>query len=387
MNDESGEKTIMKTQYSGLSSGPAFLVLFLICSAFLVPRSAFSSDIPDAINYQGKLTDNLGNVVTSGYYEIQFRVWDHPTLAGAGNLIWGRSFPLHVMSDGIFNILLSNDGGAITNPVSPATNDIRQAFEGEDRYLGLTITRNPAGAVGSPTEISPRQCLVSAPYAIHAQNATLAQQATMALFASNAAHAVNADAASAGFNVTGNLAVSGSATANGGLVVHGPSALGGSLGVGGATVISNTLLVTGNLTVNSPATLAGYGTVPIGFIGMWSGASNNIPNGWALCDGGTYSGHATPDLRDRFVVGAGGSDYGVGSTGGTNSVTLSVGQMPKHSHTRREGKFQSWGGHGAYNNVWVDYSDSTYYTGDAGNDEAHENRPPYYALCYIMRVK
>jgi len=386
MNKEPDMKTTTLTPANFQRKSICLLLLFLL-SSFILQPSAFASDIPDAINYQGQLTDNLGNAVTSGYYEIQFRIWDDPTLTGSGDLIWGRSFPLHVMQNGIFNILLSNDGGAITNPVSPATNDIRQAFEGEDRYLGLTITRNPAGAVGSPTEISPRQCLVSAPYAIHAQNATLAQQATMALFASNAAHAVNADAASAGFNVTGNLAVSGSATANGGLLVHGPSALGGSLGVGGATIISNTLLVTGNLTVNSPATLAGYGTVPIGFIGMWSGASNNIPDGWALCDGGTYSGHATPDLRNRFIVGAGaGSNYGVGDMGGTNSVTLSVAEMPSHTHKYYQGHFETYGGHGAYHNMWVDY-DNGDQTESAGGDQAHENRPPYYALCFIMRVK
>ena len=72
----------------------------------------------------------------------------------------------------------------------------------------------------------------------------------------------------------------------------------------------------------------GSGGVPGGIITMWSGSITDIPLGWALCDGS----NGTPDLRDRFIVGAGG-DYNVGNTGGANSVTLTVAQMPSHSHS------------------------------------------------------
>jgi len=67
--------------------------------------------------------------------------------------------------------------------------------------------------------------------------------------------------------------------------------------------------------------------VPPGAIIMWSGSVNDIPVGWALCDGS----NGTPDLRDRFIVGAGGA-YSPGNTGGAESVTLTVAQMPQHSH-------------------------------------------------------
>ena len=185
-------KTTNCIRASFLVPRSVFIVFLLLCSSFLVPRSGFSADVPAAINYQGRLTDNLGNALTGGYYHIEFRVWDHPTLSGSGNLIWGRVFPLHVMDSGVFNILLTDDGGAVTNP-APQTNDLRQAFEDADRYLGLTITQTPAGPVGSPAEILPRQQLVSAPYAFHAQNATEAERAAMAVFASNATHAGNSD--------------------------------------------------------------------------------------------------------------------------------------------------------------------------------------------------
>jgi microcystin-dependent protein len=67
--------------------------------------------------------------------------------------------------------------------------------------------------------------------------------------------------------------------------------------------------------------------IPAGIISMWSGSIGAIPAGWALCDG---TG-GRPDLRDRFIVGAG-SAYAIGNTGGFNTVTLTTAQIPSHSH-------------------------------------------------------
>jgi len=74
---------------------------------------------------------------------------------------------------------------------------------------------------------------------------------------------------------------------------------------------------------------------PSGGIMMWKGSVGSIPTGWALCDGN----NGTPDLRNRFIVGAGNS-YVVGDTGGASSVTLTEAQMPAHNHTTN-----SAGGH------------------------------------------
>jgi microcystin-dependent protein len=120
---------------------------------------------------------------------------------------------------------------------------------------------------------------------------------------------------------------------------------------------------------------------------MWSGAENQIPDGWALCNGNTVNGKQTPDLRGRFVVGAGtGSGYSIGDKGGASQVTLTVAQMPAHSHGMITLWSQpDWGrGDGAWP-VWT--GDRNVQTAEAGGDQPHENRPPYYALCYIMRVK
>lgn len=86
------------------------------------------------------------------------------------------------------------------------------------------------------------------------------------------------------------------------------------------------------------------------FIAMWSGAVNNVPLGWQLCDG---TG-GTPDLRNRFIVGAG-DTYSPGDTGGSNAdytptgtnsaPTFTGDALPSHTHTTpTEGIFNGTGG-------------------------------------------
>jgi microcystin-dependent protein len=69
-------------------------------------------------------------------------------------------------------------------------------------------------------------------------------------------------------------------------------------------------------------------TIPAGLISMWSGSIGSIPSGWYLCDGS----NGTPNLTDRFIIGAG-STYAVNGTGGISSVTLTTNNMPSHTHT------------------------------------------------------
>ncbi|MBA7685416.1 hypothetical protein ES703_93840 [subsurface metagenome] len=52
--------------------------------------------------------------------------------------------------------------------------------------------------------------------------------------------------------------------------------------------------------------------LPIGIIVIWHGPIADIPPGWSLCDGT----NGTPDLRDRFIIGAG-STYNPDDTGGS----------------------------------------------------------------------
>ena len=115
---------------------------------------------------------------------------------------------------------------------------------------------------------------------------------------------------------------------------------------------------------------------------MYNGSS--APSGWAICNGQ----NGTPDLRDRFIVGTG-SSYSLGNTGGANSVTLTTAQMPSHKHTTsvdNTNLFPSsgqtsigFGGAGSY-------PATTFTMNNEGGGQSHENRPPYYALMFIMKL-
>jgi len=118
--------------------------------------------------------------------------------------------------------------------------------------------------------------------------------------------------------------------------------------------------------------------VPSGVITMWGGATANIPNGWALCDGT----NGTPDLRDRFVVGAG-NTYNVDDTGGADSVQLTEAEMPSHSHNFTLNNETSGGSPGLIGRLT---GSATVTTNTVGGDQGHENRPPYYALAYIQKL-
>jgi hypothetical protein len=135
------------------------------------------------------------------------------------------------------------------------------------------------------------------------------------------------------------------------------------------------------------------GGVPSGSIVMWSGSIASIPGGWYLCDGT----NGTPNLRDRFVVGAG-TTYAVAATGGSaDAIVVSHTHTvtdPTHSHTwGQPPNFPPQGG-GSYNAVSsggsTGFSTSAASTGisinTAGASGTNANLPPYYALAYIMKA-
>lgn len=119
--------------------------------------------------------------------------------------------------------------------------------------------------------------------------------------------------------------------------------------------------------------------VKSGMILMWAGSTLSIPAGWALCDGT----NSTPDLRNRFIVGAG-STYAVNDTGGEATHVLTTAEMPAHTHNihKSSGAGLEAGLDGGTN--CTNYSGG--YIESTGGDTAHENRPPYFALAYIMKV-
>lgn len=140
------------------------------------------------------------------------------------------------------------------------------------------------------------------------------------------------------------------------------------------------------------------GAVFTGMILMWSGATNNIPTGWKLCDGN----NGTPDLRNRFLVGAG-DDYPVNNKGGQNQVTLSVGELPKHSHDvddkghshtvnllSKAGESDNADDRDVMvpgsKEVPTNHVTSNFTILEKGDGKPFDIRPLYYALCFIMKV-
>jgi len=176
--------------------------------------------------------------------------------------------------------------------------------------------------------------------------------------------------------------------------------------VAGTLTSSGTLAVTGGLTLDGAAgtsgqvmVSAGSGTPTwgnafvAGMIMLWSGSSATIPTGWLLCDGSS----STPDLRNRFVVGAT-STYAVGATGGSaDAITVSHTHTVTdagHTHTTgATGTTYVFDGSGGGNRTYptgnggsTTGSSTTGITvNSTGSSGTNANLPPYYALCYIMK--
>jgi microcystin-dependent protein len=152
---------------------------------------------------------------------------------------------------------------------------------------------------------------------------------------------------------------------------------------------------------------------PFGGIIMWYGLASSIPAGWALCDGRVVFGYTTPNLLNKFIVGAGDS-YTVNQNGGSPDAVVGA-----HSHTITDpghGHFfvtddnlgglsptniggkpglsrlsrLSGGGSQGGGDLWLYSTSNTDKTNvtiaSAGESGTGKNLPPYYALCYIMRV-
>lgn len=147
-------------------------------------------------------------------------------------------------------------------------------------------------------------------------------------------------------------------------------------------------------------------TIPTGIISLWYGSIGSVPTGWYLCDGS----NGTPDLRDKFVVGAG-STYSVAATGGsTDAIVVS------HNHTATSSSTVTDPGH-VHPIGFGDRISSSATLRGAGSDDRYgtpttavrtattgitvatsttnisagvsgtnANLPPYYALAYVMKA-
>lgn len=294
----------------------------------------FVTPPPINIPYQGRLADRAG-IPLAGSFKMTFKLYN---AAGAPAALWSESYQdanQVQVNNGLFNVMLGS--------LSPIDQGVISA--NPELYLGVTINDD--------AEMQPRVKLGSVPFATQAWTVPDGLITTAKL----APNAVTSDRIADGTVATADLA-------------------------------------------NQSVTMAKLGPdvqlLPTGAVIMWSGATNEIPSGWQVCDGT----NGTPNLQDRFVVGAG-NTYTLNDTGGAAQMALSVDQMPAHSHS---GTTSQNGGielsksedHGLKNNYAMatqNYLENytrgehthTFTTSTAGDSQPFDNRPPFYALAFICK--
>lgn len=361
--------------------------------------------------YQGALRHDSGKAFSNETITATIRLYDK---AEGGTCFWATRATSMTSEDGTFNLEVADaPDGKIGDVVYPP---LREAMaKNSSFYLGLTVD-DTAG------EIVPRQKVIAVPQALFAQDvreasgdfvvkgdATIhgdihvsssgdaASRCSLANGQVKAQSLVVGAAHADAMNVTQDLDVNRNAKVNGELTVDTLAVKGTSVTAPNAALTVQSLAVgSSNFTVNGLDV-----AVPIGVIVMWYGDENDVPAGWAICNGQTVNGFKTPNLTGRFVVGAGadstykasdgGDAYRVGTTGGERTHKLSTEEMPSHAHsvTMHTGDVvASWKDQRNFYMPWAKYpGTSTETTTAAGGGVAHENRPPYHALYYIMKVR
>ena len=150
-------------------------------------------------------------------------------------------------------------------------------------------------------------------------------------------------------------------------------AMTGSIAMGGHRITD-----LGTPTANTDAATKGYSDIaayPVGAI--YISADSTSP---ASLFGGTWE-----QLKDRFLLGAG-DTYSAGSTGGEATHTLTVGEMPSHSHEVRCVRYRSGAGPNVSGNGSLKYVHETFDTYSSGGDQPHNNMPPYFAVYMWKRI-
>lgn len=152
--------------------------------------------------------------------------------------------------------------------------------------------------------------------------------------------------------------------------------------------LSGTLNTTGNNV--SYDELGEIKTFAISVTGAVTKASLQA-RGWAICDGTTPAAQGisdatittTPDLRERFLRHS--ANETTGGTGGASTVTLDITQIPAHNHTLNY--IRSTTGTRTKITGGFDGTSGSTTTSSTGGGLSHENKPPYYDICYFIKVK
>lgn len=354
----------------------AVIGLMLAGSVWAASTSSFT--------YQARLCDEHGDPIqkdgkTVRNQTVTLRLWSAPL---NGDLLWGRVFTILTNEEGLFNLEVTDDGGKLEKgePTYSTLTEVFSQKNAGDVYVGIEV-KDSAG------EIVPRQRLFSVPYAAVAHDVK----------------EISGDIVAKG-NISfgdGKLVVTGDGIEqnDGANVLHDVTVTGKLTVADDITINSPVMNFNGEAKFNNDVEIAGerrivHGNdelipVPVGGIIMWTKTELPDNEHWAFCDGS----NGTPDLRTRFVVGASNDDeYKLNKTGGEAFHTLSVGEMPSHNHPysfKGADVDAAWDDDNYFYNQSEKYggNNNTKYTDYVGGGQAHENRPPFYALNFIMRIK
>lgn len=411
------------------------LTILVLALVLVVCHAKLSEAAPmdTAITYQGRLMDS--NEPADELYDFQFKLYDAES---DGNQVGDDvNIPNVDVIEGYFMVELDFGSGV---------------FTGDTRWLEIGVRPGDSNDPNDFVTLSPRQEVTPVPYALQTRGIFVDPNGNVGIGTTSPTEKLDivGNARIDGdLEVTGSQNIDGLVTATDGfgggnsfyyggwIRIFGatpnndlafrtgggtpPNAdVGteimrltetGSLGIGTTSpserlhVVGNIRIVDGNEGANRVLTsdangVASWqapstGALPRGVIVMWFGLINDVPGGWALCDGGTYTAPngdqvTTPDLRDRFIVGARQDDGGVAKTnvkgslmktGGEHEHRLTIAEMPSHTH--EESGHGGWPGRAASDPVGAQRQQQT---GPAGGDQPHENCPPFYALAFIMRL-
>ena len=310
-------------------------IFLSVCIIFSICVYHSFADVPCMINYQGRLIKDNVPVHAPEGIKMVFTIYDSQ---GDNNDLWSSGEVYVPVHNGLFRYVIGSDGGDLSSIGWAA---------GQELWLEVKIDEET---------LSPREQIYAYPYAINS-------------------HFLEGHTTSHFLDVSGSTQ-----TKKGGLNIM------GNVGIG-------TMGTQVELDVNGKIKEYGNDLLPRGVIVMWSGTLATIPDGWALCDGGTYPAPdgtqvTTPDLRDKFIYGVtAGEDPG--ATGGSET----------HQHT--VGIYKS---DNISQGIALDWNWPYWTNGTPSGDEYHyayvsqitrdkvmqtsptSTLPPYYKLAFIMKL-
>ena len=347
------------------------------------------------LSFQGTLVAADGSPIgASGAvtYPMVFRIFDNDA---GGRMLWSEQQTVSVVQ-GEFSVLLG-EGNAFGNEPRPSLPSLFQSPTASDRFVEVTVRATAAG--GADATVAPRTRLLAGAFAMVATHAKTAGNMVNGsgqpmLVPVGDKVGINKASPQANLDVAGSLLATGLEVRQG--------------------LTSSGILEAGGF--NGP------GMAPVGSILMWTGSTP--PKGWVLCDGSVVAGVATPDLRGRFVLGAGNGQgltpRAMNQRGGEEAHVLTSAEIPSHAHSVAFGAESAPIGTGTHryrvaNQGYLpfffpiqlfpmnavlgpistettgshqhQYTMPAFTSNNRGEGRAHNTMPPFYVLAFIMRVQ